>query len=561
MTQLPGIGLRPFPAADDTADAEGQGWTALQHLVLARVLVASLALPFGILLKPGLGTRPLPLLWAAITATAAITAVSALAIRWRRGLWFQTYAQLAADLALVTWLASRTGGRDSQYVLFFALVVLTGGVLARLGGGLFASAGACAAFLALPWLGGPASAEASSNPLLPKPELLVAFLTMVGVLAGVLGERVHRTRGDLERTARELNRVRIDNDVVLRHLATGVFAVNHEGVVGYLNPAAEQVLGTRAIEARGRHVGVALPERLTPLRDLVIETLQKKRGRARAELLMQGPSGRSLPVGVTTNVLMHEGQMTGVVAVFQDLTEVREMERRARRNETLAEVGALAAGIAHELRNGLNPISGSVEYLQRELKLEGESAQLLDLIGTECVRLNRFVTDLLNYAREREIVKETIDCRADFADIVDSLRRDARCAAGVRIVLDADPRAEVVMSADREQLRQVWINLAINALEAIGDRGTLTVRWRMAGNAGVAIEFIDDGPGIPAEDLPRVGEPFFTTKRGGTGLGLAIAQRIVERHGGTLQIESAPGRGTTARVTLPEAAAELAAAA
>jgi signal transduction histidine kinase len=107
----------------------------------------------------------------------------------------------------------------------------------------------------------------------------------------------------------------------------------------------------------------------------------------------------------------------------------------------------------------------------------------------------------------------------------------------------------------------VWINLAINALEAMGDRGTLTVRWRPAEGERVVVEFIDDGPGIPADDLRRVGEPFFTTKRGGTGLGLAIAQRIVERHGGTLEIESPPGRGTCARVALPGAAVVLTAAA
>jgi two-component system sensor histidine kinase PilS (NtrC family) len=327
-----------------------------------------------------------------------------------------------------------------------------------------------------------------------------------------------------------------------------------------VNPAAAEVLGIVAADVQGRAVADWLPGRLGPLRDALLAALERREMRLRGELLVRSGSGRSLPVGLSTNLLTHEGQVTGVVAVFTDLTEVREMEQRARRNQTLAEVGALAAGIAHELRNGLNPISGSVEYLQRELKLEGESAQLLDLIGTECVRLNRFVTDLLNYARERAIVKEPIDCAADFADVTEALRRDARCAAGVRIVLDGDP-ADAVLWADKEQLRQVWINLAINALEALGDRGTLTVRWRLVESAGMAVEFMDDGPGIPAEDLPRVGEPFFTTKRGGTGLGLAIAQRIVERHGGTLKIESAPGRGTTARVALPEAAAGMAAAA
>lgn len=559
MTPLAGLGLRPFAVAD-AADDPGQGWSALQHLVLARVLVASLALPVGILLRPGVVDRPQPLLWGAVLAVAAITVLSVVAMRWRRGLRAQTYAQLAADLGLITVLAARTGGRDSQFVLFFALVVITGGVMARIAGGLFAAAGACAGFLLLPWLSGASLVDSGTAPLLARPELLVAFLTMVGVLSGVLGERVHRTRDDLQRTARELDRVRIDNDVVLRHLATGVFAVDHEGVVGYLNPAAEQVLGMRAIEARGRHVGVALPERLSALRHIVAETLSTQQGRARVDLLMQGPSGRPLPVGCSTNVLTHEGNMTGVVAVFQDLTEVREMERRARRNETLAEVGALAAGIAHELRNGLKPISGSVEYLQRELKLSGEEAQLMDLIARESNRLNQFVTDLLSYSRERDLALERVDVGEHLREVVSVLRHDPRKGAGVEIRCETcDER--LWARIDAEQLRQVWLNLASNALEALGENGVLTIRSCPSEDGQLAVEFSDDGVGIAADDLPRVGEPFFTTKRGGTGLGLAIAQRIVERHGGVLTLESEAGRGTTARVQLPVAIEAVAAAA
>src|SRR6185295_9184941 len=136
--------------------------------------------------------------------------------------------------------------------------------------------------------------------------------------------------------------------------------------------------------------------------------------------------GRALPLGASTNVLMYEDRLTGVVAVFQDLTEVREMERRARRNETLAEVGALAAGIAHELRNGLKPISGSVEYLQRELKLTGEEAQLMDLIARESNRLNQFVTDLLSYSRERELALEQVDLGEQLREVVSVLRHDPR---------------------------------------------------------------------------------------------------------------------------------------
>lgn len=553
MAAAVGTSLRLAPGLEGPA-AGDQGWNALQHLVLGRLLVASLALPFGILLRPEVSAQPVTLLWTALVALGVMSALFAVAARARRGHGIQTYVQMAADLVMISWLAASTGGRDSQFVLFYALVVITGGVLQRIVGGLFASAGACAGYLALPWLAARITgvpAEPSSD--LPKPELLVAFLTMVGVLSGVLGERVHRTRDDLERTARELDRVRIDNDVVLRHLATGVITVDHNGIVSYLNPAAEQVLGTRAIETRGRHVSYALPERLGGLRDIVLETLRSQRSRARAELHLQGGAGRHLPVGVSTNVLMHEGAMTGVVAVFQDLTEVREMERRARRNETLAEVGALAAGIAHELRNGLKPISGSVEYLQRELKLHGEEAQLMDLIARESARLNKFVTELLSYSRERDLALEPVSLGDHLSELVSVLRHDPRRAEGVDVRLERSAE-DVRVPIDREQMRQVWLNLAANALEAMGERGTLVVRWKPAEGGGISVEFCDDGPGIAANDLSRVGEPFFTTKRGGTGLGLAIAQRIVERHGGMLTLESETGHGTTARVNLPEAA-------
>jgi signal transduction histidine kinase len=226
------------------------------------------------------------------------------------------------------------------------------------------------------------------------------------------------------------------------------------------------------------------------------------------------------------------------------------MERRARRNETLAEVGALAAGIAHELRNGLKPISGSVEYLQRELRPEGESAELMGLVARECSRLNRFVSDLLSYARERDLAIEPFDLGGHMEELRDCLRHDPRCRDGVRLAFEP-PGAPVRLLGDREQLRQVWLNLISNGLEAMADGGTLTVRWRPAGPDRAVVEFADQGAGIAPEVLTHVGEPFFTTKPGGTGLGVAMAQRIVERHGGALAFASVPERGTTVRVELP----------
>jgi two-component system sensor histidine kinase PilS (NtrC family) len=340
-----------------------------------------------------------------------------------------------------------------------------------------------------------------------------------------------------------------------------VLTVDSWGTVAYLNPAAEAVLGVRTLECRGRRIQDALPDRLGPLRDLVVDALSHRSSRARAELTVASPSGRELPLGISTNVLMHEDEPTGVVAVFSDLTEVREMERRARRQEALAEIGALAATIAHELRNGLKPIAGSIEFLQRELKPEGDSAVLMDLIARESSRLNRFVTDLLGYSRERDLRLETLAIDDALADVVDSLRHDPRRAAGVRVRLKPSPDGDgALLSADREQLRQVWLNLAANALEAMPSGGELSIGWRWTPERRIAVTFDDTGSGIAAQDLSRIGEPFFTTKQGGTGLGLAIAQRIVERHGGALALDSTPGRGTTVTVTLPGTAAALAAA-
>jgi two-component system sensor histidine kinase PilS (NtrC family) len=538
-----------------------RGWDALRSLVRARLLVGMLALPLGLLLRPDAEAAPLALVLGAFLALCGLSALYALAIHWRRGLEAQIYVQLAIDLVAIAALAGWTGGQESQFTLFFALVVITGGVVGRMAGGLFAAAGACAAFLSLPWVSlamtgeGPALAES-----LPRPGISLAFLVIVGVLSGVLGQRVQRAHADLARTARELDRVRVDNDVILRHLTTGVFTIDAEGCVSYMNPAAENVLGLRYRDIAGRPLDDALPQRLEGLRRIMGETLSGRAPRARVEISLETEAGRPLPIGASTSLLVHESHEPGAVAVFQDLTEVREMERRVRRSETLAEVGALAAGIAHELRNGLNPISGSVECLQRELTLDGENAVLMNLISRESQRLNRFVTDLLSYSKERDLALAPVDLGEHLAEVCEVVTRDPRRPAGVRVRI-APGYPDAVVKVDADQMRQVWLNLAANAFQAIEHDGEVVVGWRDGDADQVIIECTDNGPGIAAEDLPLVGQPFFTTKEGGTGLGLAIAQRIVERHGGALTLHSVPGAGTTVRVVLVRASAAVAQAA
>jgi two-component system sensor histidine kinase PilS (NtrC family) len=559
------MSLVALPPAGATSGVEARSraaWEGLSALVRGRLLVAVLALPVGVVLRPDAGAGSWRLMGWLMLAVLALSAVFEAGIRWHHLRIVQTYLQVASDLVLVTVLSALTGGRESQFQLFFGLVVITAGLLVGVPGGLSSVVGACVAMLSIPAVGALLHAPLAQNGTGSNPPsgLVISFLGVAGVLAGVLGGRAKRTREDLENAALALDRMRLDQDVILRHLTSGVMTVDEHGVVNYMNPTAEQVLGLRALALRGQHLEGALPARLGPLKDAILDSLKRRSPRARAELLTQKSTGEPLPLGLSTNVLSHQGGLTGVVAVFQDLTDVRNMERRVRRSETLAEVGALAAGIAHELRNGLNPISGSVDCLQRELRLEGENGVLMQLIATECARLNRFVTDLLSYSRERDLVPETVDLEEQLAELADTLSRDPRCRPGIQVRFEPCGRPGLVQ-ADREQIRQVWLNVAANAFEAMKQGGTLTLRWRDQGPGQRVAEFEDQGVGISAEHLTEIGKPFFTTKEGGTGLGVAIAQRIVERHVGSLSFESIPNQGTTVRITLPAVAADAAMAA
>jgi two-component system, NtrC family, sensor histidine kinase PilS len=557
----PGAGTPPDGPTTERSVSRDR-WTGLRALIVTRLVVAALALPAGVLWWPDAGDEARGLMTAALLTIGVSSALLWLLVDLRRGYRAQVGLQLGVDILLVTGLASVTGGRESQFVLFYVLIAVAGGIHAGLRGGVVTALAACAGYAALPFLSRSNGMTLPSGPgeVFPNPAILVVLLGAVGALAGVLGRRTDRARADLARTTRELDRMRFDHDVILRNLSSGVLTVDADGRLAYLNPTAEEVLDLSGADVLGRSVNDALPARLALLRDVLLTALERHETRLRSELRLMGGSGAPLPIGISTNLLAHEGRVTGVVAVFQDLSEVRNMEERARRNQTLAELGALAAGIAHELRNGLKPISGSAEILTRELRLEGEQAQLMELIITESVRLNRFVTDLLNYSRDRAVVKQPVDLTECLGELVDQVRRDARCD-GITVGFEPDPQYDLIVPADREQLRQVWLNLSNNALEALGSRGTLTVRTRLEEPTSAVVEFEDDGTGIAAEDLPRVGQPFFTTKRGGTGLGLAIAMRIVERHGGSLVLDSTPGRGTVARVTLPDAVGAMAQAA
>ncbi len=549
-----------------THAAAGEAWRestpgedllrALGGLVRWRAFVGAGALGLGLLVRPDV---PIPerldVLVSAFGVLATMTVAFGLLVRSGRAPAGQAWLQAFTDCALVTALASATGGPESQFVLFYALVVLWSGIVLETTGGLVIAAVASSGVLLLPLL---ASATAPSwgfdgagTTSGPGATSLVGFLVILGAAAGALGEHTRRTRHSLAHASREVERVRLDTDRILESMASGVLTLDGEGVVLHSNRAAgELLLDPGAGDVRGRAAGEVVVPGGRPLLDRVKETLATGRTLSREEVMLTTGDGRQVPVGLTTSFLTAEdGTRRGVIAVFADLSEFKAVEERARRSETLAYIGQLSAGIAHEIRNCLNPISGSVEYLQKELVLEGENAHLMGLIVRECERLNRFVTELLEYAREPRLHVEDVPVADMAADALDLARRHPAWRPEIALEL-VDAGDGCAARLDREHFKRVLTNLLPNAIEAQEGSGRVSVRIRLEGERRVAVEVHDTGPGIPAEHLARVTEPFFTTKRGGTGLGLAIATRIIERLGGRLAVTSAPGQGTTFTLTL-----------
>lgn len=529
------------------------------------MLVAAVTLPLGFLLGPEeqVIERGGSFLAAGVVVTA-LSALYLLGLRWGRAPRLQIAAQLAIDLCLVTWLASATGGRQSQFVLFYVLVILCAGVLYEARGGLIAALAAGVAFSLLPWAG--SAAPWPAGLLTPSWPLLAGVFVIVGLLGGYLGWSMRRTSQSLEEAAREVEQatreveqVRLDTERILASMSSGVLTLDSTGAVLHVNPAAAEILGRPAAELRGRGCQEVLGAGQEALLACLQETMTSGRGRHRMEVQLRSPGGRSQPLGISTSVLTDDGgEPRGAIAVIADLSEIKAVEERARRAETLAAIGQLSAHIAHEIRNAVVPIAGCVEILQRDLGVRGENERLLELVARECDRLGCFVTELLDYVREPELMDERVCLNDLVRDVLDLVRRHPQ-ARDTRLTME-DEGAVLWARGDQEQLKRAFLNLAQNAVEAMAGRGG-ALQVRLAdGNGRTAIRFEDRGPGIAPEHLGRILEPFFTTKRGGTGLGLAIAARVIERHGGSLRVTSTPGAGTAVTVELPqEAEARLAA--
>jgi two-component system sensor histidine kinase PilS (NtrC family) len=497
-----------------------------------------------------------------VGATYASTLVYALLVRAGVNPERLVWPQLAGDLLLTAGLVWITGGAQSAYGVFFALSIVGASTVHFRRGAVIVTAASLALMTAvclLAWAGGlpvpvvPQVVPSDQTPaeLGRSLGLNLAATAGVGVLSFILGDQLQRAAQSLATERRAVaDLVTLHQDIV-RSLSSGLVTVDPQWRVLTINQAATDILGIEAASAVGSDV-----ERLLPGLRGKVGDRDPRQPLRRADLeLARGE--RTLVVGISVSPLrdVHDA-VVGRVINFQDLTELRRMEHQMRRAERMATLGQLSAGIAHEIRNPLASISGSIELLRQGHVASEDDAALMAIVNREIDRLNGLISDLLDWANPRPPQIVDLDLAVLVDETVRVFRQDK--SSGVEVGLTT-PR-ELVMAGDAAKLRQVVWNLLRNAAEAAAAGGG-HVEVGVGGSGDTAeIVISDDGAGIPREHLSRVFDPFFTTKKRGTGLGLATCHSIVTDHGGSLDVASDTGGGTRVVVRLPRRRGEAGAA-
>lgn len=456
---------------------------------------------------------------------------------------------LTVDLTAVTALTAFSGGATSIFGFLYTVVILEAAVLGGLGPGLVVTTAASGVFVGLAFLDR-AGLVVHANHLYfgaPAPQredfwVIVALQLCAFYLVAILSGQLARRIGFLERQQENL----------LEHFSTGYLAAGPEGQLTFINSAGRRILGLGPAPL----LGTPLPEVFRtdpPGQNPATQSLSLRKEFFERPCLHWSPDGRQVPLEVTTTFIRERGHhIAGVMAHFSDQTLVQELENTLRQQDRLALAGELSASLAHEVRNPVAAIRSTAQELAAAPDAPDDiRRQLFDILMRESDQLNRVVSHFLEYARLNVASRTPVNVRALLNEVVLLLDREPErvAAATIETVWQAD-RAQV--AADVGLLKQAFLNIAQNALDAMPEYGTLRITTRPAARPGLLeIEFADTGAGMTAEQVAHVFEPFFTTKASGTGLGLAIVHRIVQAHGGTIEVNSQPGKGTRVIVRLP----------
>jgi two-component system sensor histidine kinase PilS (NtrC family) len=536
----------------------------LKWLMTFRVVVTTTLLVctfvIELLFRPLLPLQPFYVL---AIAAYVLTLGSAAALRTGRRTTLQAYAQLAGDAAIVSGFVYLTGGVQSPFSFLYLPGIVAGCLLLPRRGGLVAALSSWSMYATLAILLQRGLLPPSPQGLFPETGVpsvrvvyallahLMSFLALA-YLTSHLTENLRRTGQELELRQDDLAALRDFNDNIIDSINSGLLTTDAEGRVTFANRAAEEITGVPGSALAGRTIQDLLRQDAAFLER--IRSALEQRRRHRFEIDWRDPASRDLFLGFTVSVLKErDGRPLGMIFIFQDLTEIRVLEEEVGLKKRMAALGEMAAGMAHELRNPMASISGSVQVLQRDLRPSGEAGELMDIVVKESKRLDGIIRDFLLFAKPGRFHEEEADLGAMLRETVSLLENSDERRRDHRVLVDVAP-GRVTARVDVNRMRQVFWNLAKNALRAMPGGGTLTAAARPEAEGGAVVLFTDTGVGMSEADVAANFQPFHGSFRGGTGLGLAIVYRIVQEHGGRIQVRSRHGSGTEIAIHLPRRA-------
>ena len=496
-----------------------------------------------------------------LSIAAGLTIIYSLILRLSQNIVAQARFQLAIDTLLVSWLVWNSDVIQSPYIALYIVVIAVSSLFLGPRDAIVTSVGCALAFtvcaLVLTGMGQSRPArliEGSVSQTVQAVGLFdVAFL-VVGLLSSKLAERQSKSDVRLLAATKSLADLRALHERIVESIRSGVVTTDLEGRIYTFNAAAEEITGYKEEDVRGEDASMFFGEMKDHTR---MSFLARETGETspRFETDCLTHDGLRLRLGFSIVPLFSEtNETTGMVITFQDLTQVRTLEETSRRQDRLAAIGRMAASIAHEIRNPLAAMRGSIQMLRSEMDGDSAQTELMEIILRESDRLNRIITDFLSYARPRSLTQSRVDVGDLLHQTFALLRHSPEILPSQQLVSDF-PSNPVVADADEGQLRQVFWNLARNALQAMPDGGTLTASLEENSNNRMRISFTDTGRGMSPDQVEHLFEPFSSTT-GGTGLGLSIVYQIIRDHGGTINVRSLQGQGTTITIELPMASSQ-----
>ena len=485
------------------------------------------------------------------------------------------FIQIVIDHLFITGLIYFTGGKESIFPITYIFSIIGSSFIFYKRGAFFSASlstflyGLILVFQLYHWI------NPLGRPLFYDPSqifysliLYMATFYIVAFLSSIISEELKKKKGELIQKQVDYNQLETFNRNIIQSLDSGLMTINLSGKIIFLNRTGEKILNQN-----NDHLKDVSIYDLFPKIDEAIDEVKKKTSDPppdyqRYQTVLTNDVGGNIYLGFSISPLTDpEGSLIGHTLIFQDITKFKEMEEQMKRLDKMGAIGLLAAGMAHEIRNPLASLSGSIQMLKSDLRLKRHQQKLMAIILRESERLNALITDFLLFATPPQSTKKSYEIQKVIEETIDLLIHSPSFHEGIRIHRPASPK-NIQAMIDVDQMKQVFWNLLINAVQAMSNGGEIRIELEQQngtfgemrfplpftqrrGKEWLKISISDSGSGISSQEKENIFEPFFTTKETGTGLGLSIVHKIIENHNGVIKVDSEVGKGSTFTIFLP----------